>query len=170
MALAVTECLPEQHATLPEIFYKDDNVTVYAFTVSKAIPSTGHEPSTGDMAALGQKRKMSPEVDRPSKIAKASDSNGLTPDEIPRKTIPYMFMSKESGSNLVRCVFCCLSPVLFSLVLENSFERGWTHRSRRLSPIPPKMVLSTTPLLPFSPGISAIINTSLRCCWTSRPW
>jgi len=113
MALTVTECLPEQHVTLPEVFYKDDNVTVYAFTISKAIPAIVHEPSTADVAALGQKRKRSPEVDRPSKIAKVSDSYGLTPDEISRKTIQYMFMPTESGSNIVRCVFCCLSPALF---------------------------------------------------------
>jgi len=130
MALTVTECLPEQHTTLPEVFYKDDNVTVYAFTISKAITSTVHESSTADVAALGQKRKRSPEVDRPSKIAKTPDSYGLTPDEVPRKIIQYMFMSKESGSNFVRCVFCCLSPALFSLVLENPSERRWTHRTR----------------------------------------
>jgi len=168
MTFTVDECLPEQRATLPEVFYKDNNVTVYAFTISKAIHSI--VLSTADVAALGQKRKRSPEVDRPSKIAKASDSYGLTPDEIPRKTIQYMFMPKESDSNLVRCVFCCLSPALFSLVLENSSERRWTHRTRRLPSTPPKMVFSTTSLLSLPPGISAIINTSLRCCWTSRPW
>lgn len=123
MAVTATECLPEQHATLPEVFYKDDNVTVYAFMVSKATPSPVHESSTAGVAELGQKRKRSPEEDRPSKMTKTFDTHGLNPDEIRRTTIQYMFALKESSSNLVRCIFYCPRVVFFLSVLENRLER-----------------------------------------------
>ncbi|KAF5362391.1 hypothetical protein D9756_002186 [Leucocoprinus leucothites] len=106
MAVTTTECLSDQDATLPEVFYKDDNITVYAFPISNLVPFPKYEASMAALSKAGKKRKRSqspeenkPTEEKPSKVVKLdeNDTLELSPDVLRETAIQLMFPPKQLG-------------------------------------------------------------------------
>lgn len=94
-----TEHIPDPGTPHPEIVYKDENITVYSFSILRhALSSLGE--LTEELEEVGQKRRRSILPESPSKVPRFGlkpPKQGLEPDNC----IKFMFKSDESSQRWV---------------------------------------------------------------------
>ncbi|EKM81596.1 hypothetical protein AGABI1DRAFT_105131 [Agaricus bisporus var. burnettii JB137-S8] len=96
-----TEHIPDPGTPHPEIVYKDENITVYSFSILRHALSSLGELTEELKDEVGQKRRRSNLPESPSKVPRFGlkpPKQGLEPDNC----IKFMFKSDESSQRWVK--------------------------------------------------------------------
>ncbi|KXN86195.1 Zinc phosphodiesterase ELAC protein 2 [Leucoagaricus sp. SymC.cos] len=94
LTVSPIECLPDQDAAHPEVFFKDENITVYSFPISQPGSFPNFESSFADSDEPGQKRKRADAANEPRKVPRLNERNVPEPDGLRAATLKYMFRSE----------------------------------------------------------------------------